>query len=203
MNGVDTVTEGADIVITWDAPYEIRGDLTLQLLGSWTDTEIDSVNLPASLLASLFTDLDRSIIEDWQPKNRAALTALYRLGKFSASASVQRYGNYRIAEEVGGEFKKQSYDSEFITDVQMSYEVGPGMTVKLGADNLFDNEPDKDKDKDKISRSRAGTIVDAEGLIRWSIYLLQARSTLRFQRRVLLRNSGIPVLSVPVEARRA
>lgn len=159
MNGVDTVTEGADIVITWDVPYEIRGDLTLQLLGSWTDTEIDSVNLPAGLPASLFTDLDRSIIEDWQPKNRAALTALYRLGKFSASASVQRYGNYRIAEEVGGEFKKQSYDSELITDVQMSYEVGPGMTFKLGADNLFDNEPDKDK----ISRSRAGTIVDAEG----------------------------------------
>ena len=58
-----------------------------------------------------------------------------------------------------GEFKKQSYDSELITDVQMSYEVGPGMTIKVGADNLFDNEPDKDK----ISRSRAGTIVDAEG----------------------------------------
>ena len=155
MNGVDTVTEGADVVVAWNVPLDIRGDLTLQLLGSWTDTDVDSVNLPAGLPESLFTELDRSIIEEWQPKSRAALSALYRVGKFAASASVQRYGRYRITE---GE-KKQSYDEEFITDVQMSYEMAPGMVFKLGADNLFDVQPDKDK----ISGTRAGKIVDAEG----------------------------------------
>lgn len=154
MNGVDTVTEGADVVMTWGVPMEMKGNLTLQLLGSWTDTEIESVNLPAGLPGSLFTELDRSIIEEWQPKSRAALSALYTVGKFAASASVQRYGRYRITEGS----KKQSYDAEFITDIQLSYELGPGI-FKLGADNVFDVEPDKDK----ISRTRAGTIVDAEG----------------------------------------
>ena len=67
---------------------------------------------------------------------------------------MQRYGRYRITE---GD-RKQSYDPEFITDIQLSYELGPGV-LKLGADNVFDVEPDKDK----ISRTRAGTIVDAEG----------------------------------------
>ena len=154
MNGVDTVTEGADIVMTWGVPMDIKGNLTLQLLGSWTETDVESVNLPAGLPGSLFTKGDRSIIEEWQPKSRAALSALYRLGKFAASASVQRYGRYRITE---GD-RKQSYDPEFITDIQLSYELGPGV-LKLGADNVFDVEPDKDK----ISRTRAGTIVDAEG----------------------------------------
>ena len=154
MNGADTVTEGADIVMTWGVPMNIKGDLTLQLLGSWTDTEIESVNLPAGLPEALFGELERSIIEEWQPKSRAALSALYRVGKFAASASVQRYGRYRITEGS----KKQSYDAEFITDVQLSYELGPGI-FKLGADNIFDVEPDKDK----ISGTNAGTIVDAEG----------------------------------------
>ncbi len=154
MNGVDTVTEGADIVMTWGVSMNIKGNLTLQLLGSWTDTEIESVNLPAGLPGTLFTELDRSIIEEWQPKSRAALSALYRVGKFAALASVQRYGRYRITEGS----RKQSYDAEFITDIQLSYELGPGI-FKLGADNVFDVEPDKDK----ISRARAGTIVDAEG----------------------------------------
>ena len=154
MNGADTVTEGADVVMTWSVPFDMRGDLTLQLLGSWTDTDIESVNLPAGLPGALFGELERSIIEEWQPKSRAALSALYRVGKFAASASVQRYGRYRITEGS----KKQSYDAEFITDIQLSYELGPSI-FRLGADNVFDVEPDKDK----ISRTNAGTIVDAEG----------------------------------------
>ena len=154
MNGVDTVTEGADVVLTWDLPMDQMGDLKLQLLGSWTETEIDAVNLPAGLPASLFTELDRSIIEDWQPKSRIALSAMYRIGKLAAAASVQRYGRYRITE--GAE--KQTYDPEFITDVELSYELGPGV-FKLGADNVFDVKPDRDK----ISGTRAGKIVDASG----------------------------------------
>ena len=154
MNGVDTVTEGADIVLTWDIPMDKKGDLKLQLLGSWTETEIDSVNLPAGLPESLFTELDRSIIEEWQPKSRIALSAMYQIGKLAAAASVQRYGRYRITE--GAE--KQTYDPEFITDVELSYELGPGV-FKLGADNVFDVKPDRDK----ISGTRAGKIVDAAG----------------------------------------
>ena len=154
MNGVDTVTEGADIVMTWDIPMDKKGDLKLQLFGSWTETEIDSVNLPAVLPQSLFTELDRSIIEEWQPKSRIALSAMYQIGKLAAAASVQRYGRYRITE--GAE--KQTYDPEFITDVELSYELGPGV-FKLGADNVFDVKPDRDK----ISGTRAGTIVDAAG----------------------------------------
>ena len=155
MNGVDTVTRGVDLVATWDVPLEMPGDLTLQLLGSVTETDIDSVNLPGGLPGSLFNETDRSIIEDWQPKNRVALSALYEYGDFAASVWVQRYGKYSVTE--GG--MKQTYDPEFLTDIQLSYDLGDYGIFKVGAQNLFDVKPEKTK----ISRSRSGTIIDNEG----------------------------------------
>ena len=104
---------------------------------------------------SLFTEQDRSIIEEWQPKSRFTLSGLYQLDQLSASVMVHRYGSYTVTENG----PKQKFDPKYVTDVQLSYNFGPFGIFKLGANNLFDVTPDNNN----IGQSRGGRIVDSQG----------------------------------------
>ena len=154
MNAVDTETRGGEIVASWNVPFVNRGNLELNLLGALMQTKIRSVNLPAGLPSGLFTEQDRSIIEEWQPRSRFALTGLYQLDQLSALVTVHRFGSYTVTD--GG---KQKFDPKYVTDVQLSYNFGPFGILKLGANNLFDETPDQNT----IGQSRGGRIVDSQG----------------------------------------
>ena len=157
MNAVDTETRGVDFVASWDVPSMPRGSLNLSFLGSLMETKIKSVNLPAGLPSGLFDARERSIIEEWQPKSRFTLSGLYRLGQFSASVAVHRYGEYTVSNDSGS--VKQKFDPKYLTDAQLSYDFGQFGILKLGANNLFDVTPDEDT----IDTSRGGRIIDSQG----------------------------------------
>jgi len=156
MNAADTETRGMDVVASWNVPFINRGNLELSFLGALMQTKIRDVKLPAGLPAGLFTEQDRSIIEDWQPNSRFTLSGLYQLEQLSASVMVHRYGSYTVTD--GG---KQKFDPKYVTDVQLSYNFGPFGILKLGANNLFDETPDRNT----IGQSRGGRIVDSQGNI--------------------------------------
>ena len=153
MNAADTETRGMDAVASWNVPIN-RGNLELSFLGALMQTKIRDVKLPAGLPAGLFTEQDRSIIEDWQPSSRFALSGLYQLDQLSALVTVHRFGSYTVTD--GG---KQKFDPKYVTDVQLSYNFGPFGILKLGANNLFDETPDQNM----IGQSRGGRIVDSQG----------------------------------------
>ncbi len=154
MNAVDTRTQGVDIVASWDVPFIPLGDLNLRLLGAIMETKTGSVNLPAGLPPGLFTDQDRSIIEEWQPKSRFTLSGLYQLDQLSASVMVHRYGSYTVTDGT-----KQKFDPKYLTDIQLSYNFGPFGILKIGANNLFNVTPDENR----IGQARAGRIIDSQG----------------------------------------
>ncbi len=154
MNAADTETRGMDVVASWNVPFINRGNLELSFLGALMQTKIRDVKLPAGLPAGLFTEQDRSIIEDWQPNSRFALSGLYQLDQLSTSVTVHRFGSYTVTD--GG---KQKFDPQYVTDVQLSYNFGPFGILKLGANNVFNVTPDKNM----IGQSRGGRIVDSQG----------------------------------------
>lgn len=154
LNGADTRTQGLDIVALWDVPFVPKGNLSLKLLGSIMRTKITSVNLPAGLSSDLFTDQDRSILEEWQPRDRFTLSGVYTLDKFSASVAIHRFGKYTVTDG-----KKQTFSPKYLTDVELNYDLGPFGIIKAGANNLFNVTPDRNT----IGQSRAGTIIDSEG----------------------------------------
>ena len=154
MNAADTETRGGEIVASWNVPYINRGNLELNLLGALMQTKIRNVKLPAGLPDELFTEQDRSIIEEWQPSSRFTLSGLYQLDQLSALVMVHRYGSYTVTD--GG---KQKFDPQYVTDVQLSYNFGSFGMFKLGANNLFDVTPDQNM----IGQSRGGRIVDSQG----------------------------------------
>lgn len=156
MNAADTKTKGVDIVSTLRVPFVPRGDLMFKLAGTISETEITSVNLPAGLPSSLYTDRDRSVLEEWQPDSQFTLSADYQIDRLSLWLAVSRYGEYSNTELDGS---KQKYGPEYIADAQLSVNMGRLGLLKVGGNNLFDVKPDKNE----IGQSRGGTIIDQEG----------------------------------------
>ena len=154
MNAADTETRGGEIVASWNVPFVNRGNLELNFLGALMQTQIRDVKLPAGLPDKLFTEQDRSIIEEWQPRSRFALSGLYQLDQLSALVTVHRFGSYTVTDS-----GKQKFDPKYVTDVQLSYNFGPFGILKLGANNLFDETPDRNT----IGQARTGTIIDSQG----------------------------------------
>ena len=157
MNAADTRTQGVDVVATWDVPYVTTGDLGLRLLGTVSETEITSVNLPAGLPEALFDDRGRSIIEEWQPDYRFTLSGSYRLQRFSAFVALHGYGPYTVSND-GNNPDKQRHSAKHLTDLRLGYNLGFG-TLSIGANNLFNVTPDENE----IELSRNGTIIDDAG----------------------------------------
>ena len=152
MNAADTTTKGVDIVASLDHSFADSSTLRLVLAGTVNETEITDVNLPSDLPASLFTDQDRSIVEEWQPKDRFSLSGFYSKGFASLLVAVHRYGEYTVLDD--GE--RQTYGAKYLTDASLSLDLGKVGTFKIGANNLFDVKPDKNK----IGQGRGGTIYD-------------------------------------------
>ncbi len=155
MNAADTTTKGVDIVASFDHSFDDNSDLRFVLAGTVNQTEITKVNLPLGLPGELFTDQDRSILEEWQPKDRFSLSSSYSRGPASLLIAVHRYGEYTVLD--GGQ--SQTFNAKYLTDANLSMELGKFGTIKIGANNLFDIKPDKNK----VGQSRGGTIYDHDG----------------------------------------
>ena len=155
MNAADTRTQGLDVVATWDVPFVMMGDLGLKFLATVSETEITAINLPAGLPDALFTEQDRSIVEEWQPSYRLTLSGTYGLDRLSAALAVHGYGPYTVLDG-----QRQEYDARYLTDVRLGYSLGFGR-LSIGANNLFNVTPEENE----IGQSRGGTIIAPDGTV--------------------------------------
>ena len=153
MNAADTRTRGVDVVATWDVPFVATGDLGLKFLATVSETEIIRVNLPAGLPDGLFTEQDRSIVEEWQPSYRVTLSGTYGLNRFSVAAALHGYGPYTVLD---GE--RREYSAKYLTDLRLGYQVGFGK-ISVGANNLFNVTPDEADNEG----ARSGRLLDSQG----------------------------------------
>ena len=153
MNAADTRTRGVDVVATWDVPFVATGDLGLRFLATVSETEITSVNLPAGLPEGLFTEQDRSIVEEWQPSYRVTLSGTYGLDRFSVAAALHGYGPYTVLDGT-----RHEYSAKYLTDLRFGYRLGFGR-LSIGANNLFNVTPDEADNE----TARSGRLLDSQG----------------------------------------
>ncbi|WP_045826254.1 TonB-dependent receptor plug domain-containing protein [Teredinibacter turnerae] len=160
LNAADTTTQGVDIVLTYDHDFSNGGMLGVSLAGNYTETEVDSVRSPDSLSDVpgiqdlIFTEQDRSILEEWQPEDRVNLSFNYRLGPFASNLAFNRYGSYTVLDG-----DSQTFSAKTLVDLKLSYDFMDNLTFALGGNNIFDVTPDENH----VGQSRAGRIVDASG----------------------------------------
>ncbi len=176
-NAIDTKTKGVDIVLTKRFVMG-KGTGNVSIAGNFNENKVDggiktnsvidaaannpsrtdpSKNPANDLSVALFDRLQKSRIEDAQPKSKINLTFSYDIKKLSFLVRTVRFGETVLVsatdpKAVNGSGvywndvalgADQTFEAKFTTDLVITYRHCPALSVSLGANNLFDVYPDR------------------------------------------------------------
>jgi len=157
INGVDTETNGIDIVARYRWDLGDFGDLDVTGAANYNNTEVTAVPKTSVLDAlpvppPLFDRANRLTFEEGTPASKYVLNADWSRGDFGVSGKLTRYGDvlspsnnpaldYKVGEHV-------------LLDVEGRWNSASGLGVALGVSNALDEYP-----------NRTPTIVNTNGPI--------------------------------------
>ncbi len=145
-NAADTKSTGAELVLSYASNYGPYGRVDWGLAGNYNKVEVTKINqAPAQLLPQ--TLLDATAISDLEtatPKYRINLSALWKLGAWTVNLRETIYGpSSEYGTEDGGQYFKTTITRKAITDLEVSNQLTKSVTVSVGANNLFNQYPNK------------------------------------------------------------
>ena len=162
-NVAQTRTQGVDVAAGYLYAFDNESILNLKAAFTWADTqiigEVDAPEILVGLEGTLFPSQDRSMIEEWQPNTRINISADYIIGDLTIGGALRYFGSYTVQEGSGPEPQRQTYGGKWLADIQSNYQLNEGLSLTLGANNLFDQLPDLNE----IGQSRGGTLTDSTG----------------------------------------
>ena len=144
-NGFDTRTQGVDVVGTYRTNLA-GGPLNLTLAYSYNKSEVTDFD-PGVINAARLID-----IQYFSPNHRANFAVNWQVGNFAINLRESYYGEWRDANDypiregnlaAGAIIDGQHFGAKFTTDIDVSYTFMDRYTLTVGANNLFDEYPDK------------------------------------------------------------
>jgi iron complex outermembrane receptor protein len=152
INGVDTETEGVDVVINWPVQTEKAGRFDFTLTGNWNSTDVTKVpttNETSSLTPPpvLFDRFNVLSYEEGQPENKFAANVGWQGQRFGATLRAVRYGDALSPSTLAGSNPAASSGDVAVTaktlvDLEGRFDITDKIQLALGADNVFDEYPD-------------------------------------------------------------
>jgi iron complex outermembrane receptor protein len=144
INGVDTQTEGVDVVVAWPFNAGAAGKFDFTLAANVTKTEVTKVPLTSELSALspapvLFDRINVLSLEKGQPKNKLNASANWKLGQFGATLRATRYGE--VLSPGTSAALDFAIGAKTVVDLEARYALTSKVNLALGADNLFDVYP--------------------------------------------------------------
>ncbi|MGB6603358.1 MAG: TonB-dependent receptor [Steroidobacteraceae bacterium] len=150
-NGIDTSTQGADLVFTFPADYSF-GHVDWSVGATYNDTSVTKLPPTPVQLAGL-TLYDATAISDLEtasPKYVINLGALWKVNKLAINLQEQIYGQTAEWENDDGDnpsnqpqYFKSTIGVTPITNLDVSYQLARQFTLSAGALNLFNRYPDR------------------------------------------------------------
>ena len=142
-NAFDSDVTGIDLGVT--SSFDVGGgNLLVDFRHNQNEQEVSNVRAN-TINASRVFDLENQL-----PEQRTTLTVDYQTGgMFGGFVRLNRYGSWK---STGGLFSPGdasdigSYGSEFIVDVEATLTFAENYRVAVGAENVFDTEPDAEQD---------------------------------------------------------
>jgi len=131
-NGFDTETKGVDAVASYRTEL-MANPISFTLAYSYNKSEVTKSD-PIAIGADRIYD-----IENITPKHRANASVSYEVAGFMLNARGNYYSNWSTNQDYPG----QKFGSKVTADLDVSYTVAEKYTVTVGANNLFDEYPDK------------------------------------------------------------
>ena len=164
-NVAQTRTQGVDVSAGYLHAFENESLLNLKLAFTFADTQIigdvDAPEILVGLENTLFPSQERSMIEEWQPNTRINVSADYIVGDLTIGGALRYFGEYTVQEGSGEDPARQPYGGKWLTDIQTNYRLNEGLSLTIGANNLFDQVPDENE----IGQSRDGKLMDGAGTV--------------------------------------
>ncbi len=161
-NGVDTSTNGLDVVADYRLGLGDLGRLSLDAALNYNHTRVTRIAPTPAALTALGANpggslifLPRATIGDLTrnlPQTKIILGAQWDVGRFKVDLQETRYRLYHwIRSQLASQDTR--YASQWLTDLDVTYEVRRGLSLTLGASNLFDVHPSKNGPGDPTTGS--------------------------------------------------
>ncbi len=141
INGIDTRTEGFDIVASYRVPEFGLGRIRLTAGYNQTNTTItDRAILPSLPGLTLFGRQESLRLTDGQPSDKINFGVDWDLGIISATFRGNRYGE--VLNPGTAAIRDQTFGAEWVMDLEIRARPTDRLEIAVGANNLFDNYPD-------------------------------------------------------------
>jgi iron complex outermembrane receptor protein len=145
MNGVDTTTDGVDVVFNTPFNADSAGKFDLTLAANFNKTEVTKLPTLAALSAFnpapvLFGRFNVQTFEKGTPKNKLSANLNWKIGQFGATARATRYG-----ESINPNTNPAldfTLSAKTLVDLEARYALTSKINLAIGADNVFDVYPD-------------------------------------------------------------
>jgi iron complex outermembrane receptor protein len=153
-NAIDTETSGIDLILDYNFEWA-SGLFGMNAGFNWTNTSVKKVRIPDSLVNSpgaentLYSRQEILWMESGQPGEHYILTGTYARGPFSFLTRANWFGEVKSTEspssacEVAQSCLDQTFAGKWLVDVRASWAFTDRIELTVGADNIFDTEPDQ------------------------------------------------------------
>ncbi|MDR7283604.1 iron complex outermembrane receptor protein [Pseudomonas corrugata] len=142
-NVADTRTDGVELASNYQLDLQQWGQLNLNAGVSHNNTKITALrdvgNIKGSQIVGRTT---QGLIEDGTPETKLILSANWLYEGWGITMAQRRYGEWKSLNATNPTLD-QTYNPQWVTDLDLSYTFNKTLKVSLGAINLFDTHPDK------------------------------------------------------------
>ena len=154
INGVDTSTEGVDVVLNYPLETAAAGRFDLTLAANFNSTDVEKVPevRPAGLNPPpvLFARLNILTFEEGTPDNKFSAQANWTFDRWGATLRGTRYGEVlspdsaaTFATVAAGTVPNDiTLGAKTLVDLEGRFDVTDNVRVAIGAENLTDEYPD-------------------------------------------------------------
>ncbi|MXO66624.1 TonB-dependent receptor plug domain-containing protein [Altericroceibacterium endophyticum] len=136
-NDFATRTQGIDVVLSYQSRLG-EGQFSGSLAYNYNDT-----NVRNGLSATIGSDEQRQRFENALPKHNATASLGYDIGRFGILARGRYYGSWTdYSDNADGQIF-QDFGSMVLVDLSVDYDLTDNISLRVGAENLFDSYPDE------------------------------------------------------------
>jgi iron complex outermembrane receptor protein len=148
-NAVNTRTRGIDIVGEYGLDLGAYGSLNLNAAYSYNQTSIQAIKPTPAIMTQVnpsFVLFDRQKQADLTvatPRDKIILGGVWKWRRVAVNLHETRYGRYIEVNSAASPSLDRTYTPKWVTDLDVSLEVRDGTTIAAGANNLFNQHPDR------------------------------------------------------------
>ena len=144
INGVDTRTEGVDLVLNYPLETAAAGRVDFTLAANFNSTDVTKVPQPRAQGLTpppvLFDHMNILTFEEGTPEDKYTATVNWALSRFGMTLRATRYGDVLAAGGTpAGDFL---LTAKTLVDFEARVDVTDHIRAAIGADNLTDEYPD-------------------------------------------------------------